>query len=239
MNYLTKNQEKMSDRFDNEVELPQGIDLFELRTYLEINYDGQKRRRSRNNSAGDIFGRIFVIVWCCLWVGMPLMTAGPQTLLFTFIPLMFVLSSFFKNKKKRDRTRIKSAKIRVNPHRINIEKKYARGISRLKKEEISVHDIKEFIVGRRKGQLITRASFSSSFSLSAKLNNGNVVDILDDIDTLEQANFIKERMIAFMNKDVDGWLDDLNDEQLNAPPVDLDLDKDVKDKWEDGLERAD
>ncbi|MEZ4885509.1 MAG: hypothetical protein R3E32_12325 [Chitinophagales bacterium] len=228
----------MDNRFDNEVELPQGIDMFELRTYLEINYDGQKRKRAQNRSFGDIFGRFFIAIWSMLWVGMPLINMGFVSLMFTFIPLMFVLSSFFKDKKIRDRTRIKSATIRVNPYRINIEKKYVRGISRLKKEEIDVLDIEEFFVERKKGQLIRRASFTPSFSLKAKLCNGNVIDILDDIDTLAQANFIKDRIIAFMKKDVDLWLDDLDNETPNSPSIDLDLDKDIdkKGEWKGGME---
>ncbi len=218
----------MSDRFDNEIKLPEGIDMFELRSFLEIKYDGQKRRRSRNRNPGDIFGRIFIIIWSMLWVGMPLMNMGIASLMFTLIPMIFVLTSAFKNKKIRDRTRIKSATIQVNPYRINIEKKYARGISRLKKEEIQVEDIEEFIVERKKGQFIHRASFANAFTLKAKLCNGKTVDILDDIDTLQQANFIKERIVAFMNKDADLWLDDIGGGQLNAPPINLDLDKDVK-----------
>ena len=230
----------MSSRFDNEVELPPGIDLFELRTYLEITYDGQKRRRSRNRNFGDVFGRIFVIIWSMLWVGMPFASMGPSSLLFTLIPLMFVLSAFFRDKKKRDRTRIKSAKIEVSPYRIKIEKKYARGISRLKKEEIDVHDIEDFVVARKKGQLIRRASFNPSFALKARLTNGDLVDILDDIDTLDQANFIKDRIIAFMKKDEDLWLDDIEEGQLNArPSIDLDLDKDIdkntEGKWKGGI----
>lgn len=220
----------MSNRFDNEIKLPEGIDMFELRSFLEIKYDGQKRRRSRNRNFGDIFGRVFIMIWSLLWVGMPLIQIGFASLGFTLLPLIFVLTSAFKQKKVRDRTRIKSATIQVNPYRINIEKKYARGISRLKKEEIDVEDIEDFIVERKKGQFIRRASFKSSFTLKAKLCDGNMVDILDDIDTLEQANFIKERIVAFMNKDADLWLEDIDDEKLNAPSVDLDLDKDVKGK---------
>lgn len=222
----------MKDRFDEDIDLPKGIDLFELRSYLEITYDGDRRRRAKRKNAGDVFGRMFVIIWCMLWVGMPLINIGPTSLFFTLIPLLMVLRTFFQDKKRRDRTRIKSAKIRVNPYRIHIEKKYARGISRLKKEEIDVEDVEDLIFEQKRG--IKRASFSNSYSLKAKLKNGKVVDILDDIDTEEQAVFIKERMIAFMNKEEDAWLNELED--INASPMDLDLDKDVKRKWEEGLE---
>lgn len=218
----------MDNRFDNEIKLPEGIDLFELRSFLEIKYDGQKRRKLQRRNPGDVFGRIFVIIWSMLWVGMPLIQMGIMSLVFTFIPLLFVLRNAFKQKQVRDRTRIKSATIQVNPYRINIKKKYARGLSRLKEEEIQVEDIEEFIVERKRGQFMRRASFANIYTLKAKLCDGNVVDILDDIDTYQQANFIKERIVAFMNKDEDLWLDDIGEGQLNAPPINLDLDKDVK-----------